>query len=150
MYNKIILIGNLGKDPETKTFDSGNKVCQFTMATSETYKDKQTGERKTNTEWHNIVIWGPIADVAQNYLKKGSQCMVEGKMTNRSYDTPEGEKKYISEVVVRELKLLGSRPDSDGSNNQSYAPPAQAQSETKKEESQLSGAAAEPIDDLPF
>ena len=91
--NKVILLGNLGKDPEVRRLDDGRGVANFSLATSETYKNK-SGEKVTNTEWHNIVLWSPLADIAENYLKKGSQVYIEGKISNRSYDDKDFIKKY--------------------------------------------------------
>ena len=108
--NKVILLGNLGKDPEIRRLDDGRGVANFSLATSETYKNK-SGEKVTNTEWHNIVLWSPLADIAENYLKKGSQVYIEGKISNRSYEDKDGVKKYISEVVGREITLLGRPPE---------------------------------------
>lgn len=115
--NKVILLGNLGKDPEVRRLDDGRGVANFSLATSETYKNK-SGEKVTNTEWHNIVLWSPLADIAENYLKKGSQVYIEGKISNRSYEDKDGVKKYISEVVGREITLLGRAPSSDSMNKQ--------------------------------
>ena len=115
--NKVILLGNLGKDPEVRRLDDGRGVANFSLATSETYKNK-SGEKVTNTEWHNIVLWSPLADIAENYLKKGSQVYIEGKISNRSYEDKDGVKKYISEVVGREITLLGRAPSSDSMNTQ--------------------------------
>ena len=115
--NKVILLGNLGKDPEVRRLDDGRGVANFSLATSETYKNK-SGEKVTNTEWHNIVLWSPLADIAENYLKKGSQVYIEGKISNRSYEDKDGVKKYISEVVGREITLLGRAPSSDSMNPQ--------------------------------
>ena len=115
--NKVILLGNLGKDPEVRRLDDGRGVANFSLATSETYKNK-SGEKVTNTEWHNIVLWSPLADIAENYLKKGSQVYIEGKISNRSYEDKDGVKKYISEVVGREITLLGRAPSLDSMNTQ--------------------------------
>lgn len=105
--NKVILVGNLGKDPEVRHLDNGRAVANFSVATSETYKNRQ-GDRVTTTEWHNIVLWTPLAEVAEKYLKKGSQVYIEGKLTTRSWDDQEGNKRYTTEVVGREMKMLGS------------------------------------------
>ena len=113
--NKAILLGNLGKDPEIRRLDDGRAVANFSIATSESYKNK-AGERVTNTEWHNIVLWSPLAEIAENYLKKGNQVYIEGKISNRSYEDKDGVKKYISEVVGRDITLLGRAPDSAGQN----------------------------------
>ena len=115
--NKVILLGNLGKDPEVRRLDDGRGVANFSLATSETYKNK-SGEKVTNTEWHNIVLWSPLSDIAENYLKKGSQVYIEGKISNRSYEDKDGVKKYISEVVGREITLLGRAQSSDSMNTQ--------------------------------
>ena len=133
--NKAILLGNLGKDPEIRRLDDGRAVANFSIATSESYKNK-AGERVTNTEWHNIVLWSPLAEIAENYLKKGNQVYIEGKISNRSYEDKDGVKKYISEVVGRDITLLGRAPDSAGQNQTNET------NEAKKED------AVE--DDLPF
>ncbi|MCS6823725.1 MAG: single-stranded DNA-binding protein [Cytophagaceae bacterium] len=109
--NKVILLGHLGKDPEIRTLDSGKKVAKFTMATTETYKNKN-GERVDKTEWHNIVFWGPVVDVIEKYLNKGRQVYVEGKITTRSYDDKDGVKKYITEIEGQQLTLLGGKSTS--------------------------------------
>jgi len=134
--NKVILLGHLGKDPEVKKLDSGKSVANFSLATSEVYKNKE-GEKVTNTEWHNIVLWSPLAEIAESYLKKGSQLYIEGKISNRSYEDKDGVKKYISEVVGRDLTLLGrpaNNESNESSNNQNVG------------ESNASGE----VDDLPF
>lgn len=105
--NKVILVGNLGKDPEVRTLENGRKVANFPLATSETYKDRN-GERVERTEWHNIVFWGPVADVLERYVRKGSKIYVEGKLRTRSYEQ-EGVKKYITEVDGQTMTMLDSR-----------------------------------------
>jgi single-strand DNA-binding protein len=112
--NKVILVGRLGKDPETKSFANGGSVTQFTMATSENWRDKQTGERKEKTEWHNIVIRNEnIGKVAQQYLRKGSEVYIEGSIQSRKYQDQSGNDRYITEIVVGpfkgELTLIGGR-----------------------------------------
>jgi single-strand DNA-binding protein len=106
--NKQILLGRVGKDVDFKTFDGGKMKASLSLATSETYKDRTTGEKKEDTTWHNIVIWGPLAKVAQQYVKKGDMLYVEGKTTNRSYETDKGEKRYVTEVLVSEMSLQGN------------------------------------------
>lgn len=136
--NKVILVGNLGKDPEVRHLDNGRAVANFPIATSETYKNKQ-GERVTNTEWHNIVLWTPLAEIAEKFLKKGSQVYIEGKLTTRSWDDQDGNKRYTTEVVGRDLTLLGSRSDggsSDGGGNMAESP--------------VSNIPEDDTDDLPF
>jgi single-strand DNA-binding protein len=110
MVNKVILIGNLGNDPEVRTFDSGKTAASFSLATSESYKDKTTGEKKSLTEWHNVVLWGGLADIAGKYLKKGSKVFIEGKIRTRSYNDSNGAKKYITEIVGDSLQMLGEKP----------------------------------------
>ena len=103
LKNKVQLIGNLGQDPEIVNMDNGNKLAKFSIATSESYKNAQ-GEKVEDTQWHNVVAWGKIVE---NYLAKGKQVAVEGKLTHRSYETKEGEKRYITEVRCNELLMLG-------------------------------------------
>ena len=106
---KVQVIGNLGKDPDVKTFDSGGKVCNFSVAANEKWKDKD-GQTQEHTEWFNVQAWGRTADVAEKYLKKGSQIYIEGKNRTRTYEK-DGETKYITEVVVHYLEMLGSAPE---------------------------------------
>ena len=108
LRNSVQLIGNLGMDPEVKTLESGKTVARLSLATSERYKD-QKGEKVENTTWHTLVAWGKTAEIAEKFLKKGSEVAIEGKLSNRSYETKEGEKKYISEVVVNEILMLGGK-----------------------------------------
>jgi single-strand DNA-binding protein len=112
--NKVILIGNLGKDPEVRHLESGVAVANFSIATSESYKDKTSGERKTQTDWHNIVMWRGLADVAEKYLKKGSSVYIEGKLKTRSWDDKEGNTRYTTEVVADNMTMLGRASDSNG------------------------------------
>ena len=106
--NKVILIGNLGKDPEIRSLESGAKVASFSLATSESYKNKE-GQRVDQTEWHNIVLWRGLADVAEKFLKKGSQIYLEGKIRSRSWDDKDGNKKYITEIIGDAFTMLGSK-----------------------------------------
>ena len=108
--NKAILVGNLGKDPEMRYTPNGVPVCYFPMATSETYKDRNSGERITKTEWHNIVIWRGMAETAEKFLKKGSQVYIEGKIKTRSWEDQQGQKRYTTEIVADVMQLL-DRPD---------------------------------------
>jgi len=115
MLNKCVLIGRVGKDPETKHFDN-NQVCNFTLATSETYKDKN-GNKTTNTEWHKIVLWGKLAEIADKYVKKGDLLCVIGKIIHREYEAKDGSKKYITEIVGTEMTMLGNKGDSKKEEN---------------------------------
>lgn len=142
--NKVILIGNLGKDPEVRHLDNGRAVANFSLATSEVYNNKN-GERVTNTEWHNIVMWTPLAELAEKYLKKGSQIYLEGKLQTRSYDDKDGNRKYITEVVAATMNFLGSRSDSN--ENSGSNPGGKQEPVNMGEDSALSGM---DTDDLPF
>jgi len=108
LKNKVQLIGNLGNAPEIKTTEGGKKLARFSMATSESYRNAK-GEKTTETQWHTIVAWGKVADIAEKFLSKGSEVAIEGKLINRSYNDKEGNKKYITEVQVNELLMLGDK-----------------------------------------
>lgn len=110
--NKVILIGNVGKDPDIRYLDSGVAIARFPLATSETYKNKE-GEKVTTTEWHNIVLWRGLAEVAEKYVKKGSQLFIEGRIRTRSYDDKEGNKKYVTEIVADTMQMLGKKSETD-------------------------------------
>ena len=110
LKNKVQLIGNLGNAPEVKTTESGKKLARFSVATNENYRNAQ-GEKITETTWHNLVAWGKVADIAEKYLNKGSEVAIEGKLINRSYTDKDGNKKYITEVQVNELLMLGSKAE---------------------------------------
>jgi single-strand DNA-binding protein len=110
LRNKVQLIGHLGGVPEVKEFGTGKKMVKFTMATNETYKNAQ-GERVTETQWHNVVTWGKVAEIAELYLSKGKEVAIEGKLIHRSYNDKEGVKRYMSEVQANELLLLGSEKE---------------------------------------
>lgn len=117
--NRATLIGRIGKNPEVKTTQGGSRVVSFSIATSERWRDKNTGERKEKSEWHNIVIWNEgIGKVAEQYLKKGSMCLIEGKIETRKWQDRDGNDRYTTEIVVPQyggyLELLGGKQDSDG------------------------------------
>ena len=107
--NKVILVGNLGRDPETRTFPSGDQVCNVTLATTDKWKDKQTGEPKEATEWHRLVFNGRLAEIAAQYLRKGSQIYVEGQIRTRKYTDKDGVEKYATDIRVDQMQMLGSR-----------------------------------------
>ncbi len=106
LRNRVQLIGNLGNDPEMVVMENGNKLAKFSIATNETYKNGQ-GEKVTDTQWHNVVAWGKVAEIAENYLMKGKEVAIEGKLVSRSYENRDGEKRYITEIKCNELLLLG-------------------------------------------
>ena len=132
MVNQVILVGNLGKDPEVRRLENGATVAKFSLATNETYKDKD-GVKQTQTEWHNIVIWRGLAEIAEKYLKKGSLIYLEGKLTHREYtDKETNQKKYFTEVVGNTFKMLDRR---DGNKGEGYFPPEEnAPAASKKAE----------------
>ena len=117
--NKVILIGNLGRDPEVRYLEGGTAVAKFTLATSENYKDKTTGEKKTLVEWHNIVAWRGLAEVAEKYLKKGSQIYIEGKLRSRQWQDKDGVNRYTTEIVADTLQMIGKRDDHTGNTQNS-------------------------------
>ncbi|MBN2426738.1 MAG: single-stranded DNA-binding protein [Deltaproteobacteria bacterium] len=118
--NKVILVGRLGKDPELRYTTSGTPVANFTLATSERFKDRN-GEQQERTEWHNIVVWRNLAEICGKYLKKGKQIYAEGKIQTRSYDDRDGNKRYITEIVLDQMQMLGRAGEDD--NQRSYEPP---------------------------
>jgi single-strand DNA-binding protein len=109
--NKVILIGNLGKDPEVRYLDSGVAVANFSLATTESYKNKE-GERVSQTEWHNIVLWRGLAEVAEKWLKKGSSVYIEGKIRSRKWEDKEGNTRYTTEILANNMTMLGKKEDS--------------------------------------
>src|SRR5712692_6858642 len=111
--NKVILVGRLGRDPETRYTGAGQPVCNFSLATDETYKDR-TGQRQKRTEWHRITAWGKLAEIAQQYLKKGSQVYLEGRIQQREWTDKEGQKRTSFDIVATDFRFLGSRSDSTG------------------------------------
>jgi len=156
--NKVILVGNVGKDPEVRYLEGGSAVCKFPLATSETYKNK-SGERISTTEWHNIVLWRGLAEIAEKYVKKGNQLYIEGRIRTMSYTDKEGNTRYITEITGDNMTMLGKRSDegSPESTNQSQTatetpkPTQQQSSESKVEEpfTDLKDGSDE-VDDLPF
>ena len=115
--NKVILIGNVGSDPETRYMPNGNAVTNLSLATTDSWKDKQTGQTQERTEWHRVVFFGRLAEIAGEYLRKGSQCYVEGRLQTRKWQGQDGQDRYTTEIVVDiggQLQLLGGRGDSDG------------------------------------
>lgn len=116
--NKVILVGNLGKDPELRYTPSGAAVATFSLATSERYKDK-SGQQQEKTEWHNIVMWRGLAEIAGKYLHKGKQVYIEGRIQTRSYDDRDGNKRYITEIVADQMQMLGGRGGDEGGGNRS-------------------------------
>jgi single-strand DNA-binding protein len=108
LKNRVQLIGNLGMNPEIKNLESGKKLAKFSIATNESYKNAK-GEKIEDTQWHNLIAWGKTADIIEKYLQKGTEVAVEGKLTNRSYDDKDGNKRYVTENVVNEILMLGNK-----------------------------------------
>lgn len=125
--NKVILVGNLGKDPESRYLASGAAVSNITIATSEGWKDKQTNEMKERTEWHNVVFFGKLAEIAGEYLRKGSQVYVEGSLRTRKWQDRDGNDRYTTEIVASDMQMLGSRQSGGGSSSGFEGRPAQSQ-----------------------
>jgi single-strand DNA-binding protein len=144
--NKVIIVGNIGRDPETRFLPSGDALTNISVATSDRYKDKATGEMKESTEWHRITFFGKLAEIAGQYLKKGSQVYVEGKLRTRKYTDQAGVEKYSTEIVADSMQMLGGKMgDSTGGSSMSTAP---------RERSEVSTSASSSLgamdDDIPF
>ncbi|OCG22899.1 MULTISPECIES: single-stranded DNA-binding protein [unclassified Gilliamella] len=169
--NKVILVGNLGQDPEVRYMPNGNAVANLSVATSESWKDKQTGETRDRTEWHRVVVFGKLAEIAGEYLKKGSQIYLEGQLQTRKWQDQSGQDRYTTEVVINPiggtLQILGTRNGSEGmnmgsqnwgqsTNNSSSAPTAQSRPFTQSAPTTATQPAATPEppmdfdDDIPF
>ena len=142
--NKVILVGRLGKDPEVRNLENGASVANFTMATSETYKDRVTGEKKEITDWHNIVLWRGLAEIAQKYLHKGDMVYIEGKMRTRSWEK-EGVTRYTTEVIADNMTMLSTQRSGGSGNSSSEG----GYSGTPKSQESFS-ADSSGTDDLPF
>lgn len=147
--NKVILVGNLGNDPETKYMPSGDAVTNLSLATSESWKDKQTGEQKDRTEWHRVAMFGRLAEIAAEYLRKGSQVYIEGKIRTRKWQDKEGNDRYSTEVIANEMQMLGGRSGGGapakggGSGGPPPGPPAQGSGGS-------GGGSGDFDDDIPF
>lgn len=144
--NKVIIVGNIGKDPETRYAPSGDAFCSISVATTESWKDKQTGEKKTATEWHKIVFNGKLADIAGKYLKKGSAVYVEGQLRTRKWTNKEGIDQYTTEIRADQMQMLGGK-DSEQEPRQEQRP---AQRQEPKQAPAQPGGFGDFDDDLPF
>jgi single-strand DNA-binding protein len=138
--NKVILVGNVGKNPEIKHFDNDKSVASFSLATSESYTNK-SGQKVTQTEWHNIQIWGGLSKIVENYVVKGMQLYIEGKIRTRSYDDKNGNTRYVTEIIGNTMQMLGRKPDNSNQETQNSAVNVHIPKETTAEEE---------TDDLPF
>lgn len=145
--NKVILVGNIGKDPETRYMPNGKAVTNFSVATSEAWTDKQSGDKQERTEWHNVVLFEKLAEIAAEYLKKGSQVYIEGSLRTRKWQDKEGKDRYTTEIVGRDMQMLGGRPGAGGgmsSESSSRAAPERSSSPPPAAE------AGDFDDDIPF
>lgn len=151
--NKVILVGNLGRDPEVRYSPNGSAVANVTLATSESWKDKNSGEKQEKTEWHRIVFFGRLAEIAGEYLKKGAQIYVEGRLQTRKWQDKEGHERYTTEIVANEMQMLGSRggagaPSDNFNQDQSSAAENSGPAGAKK--ASTTAAAGDFDDDIPF
>ncbi|KJS04487.1 MAG: single-stranded DNA-binding protein [Flavobacteriales bacterium BRH_c54] len=142
--NKVILVGNLGKDPEVRYLEGGTAVANFPLATSENYTDRSSGEKKTITEWHNVVLWRGLAEIAEKYLKKGNQVYIEGKLRTRKWQDKDGHDRYTTEIVGDSMQMLGRKDD-----NSSSDAAQQSKSSGTSSSAQIDNEPSE-TDDLPF
>jgi len=138
--NKVIVVGNLGADPDARYMPNGNAVTNISVATSESWKDKETGDRQERTEWHRVVFFGRLAEIASEYLKKGSQVYVEGRLKTRKWEDKEGNDRWTTEIVANEMQMLGERISSS-SNTDSFSAPKRSGSEFASDDFD---------DDIPF
>jgi len=143
--NKVILVGNLGQDPDTRYMPSGSAVTNLRIATSEQWKDKQTGEQKERTEWHNVAMFGRLAEIAAEYLRKGSQVYIEGKLRTRKWQDKQGNDRWTTEVIADEMQMMGGRGGGGGS-----APMSSQDSGPSGGNYPDSGGGEEFDDDIPF
>ena len=151
MINKVILVGNVGLDPEVRALESGVKVARIRLATSERYTDRQTNETKELTEWHTVTLWRNLADIVDKYVHKGSQLYVEGSLRTREWTDKDNQKRYTTEIVATDLKLLGRRMDAPASqevNDYGAQPAYQAPAQPAPTPTPAVPAAG--VDDLPF
>jgi single-strand DNA-binding protein len=148
--NKAIIIGTLGRDPEIKYTASGSAVVNINVATNESWKDKNTGEMQERTEWHRIVMFGKLAEIASQYLKKGSQAYFEGRIQTRKWQDQNGQDRYTTEIVANEMQMLGGRPDASG-GTANFQPRQQAQKTASQPEKPFDTPPADDgFDDIPF
>ena len=149
--NKVILVGNLGGDPEIRHLSTGTAVANINIATSESYKDRQTGERREQTEWHRVVLWRGLADIAEKYLRKGSKVYVEGKLRTRSWEDQSGQKRYTTEIHADNMTMLDRAGSGDQSMQSTAASAAPASAPTQPASPQPNPQVpADEMDDLPF
>ena len=147
--NKVILVGNLGRDPEMRYTQNGIAVCSFSLATSESYKDRTSGERVTQTEWHNIIMWRGLAETAEKYLRKGSSVYIDGKIRTRKWEDQQGQTRYTTEIVADTMQMLDRRDSSTAPASGPAEAPAQSNTAPETPAQPAETPSQEP-DDLPF
>jgi len=149
--NKVILVGNLGQDPQTRAMPSGKAVVNLRIATTDQWRDKQTGENKENTEWHTVVMFDRLAEIAAEYLRKGSQVYIEGKLRTRKWQDKEGNDRYSTEIVANEMQMLGGRGGGGGGGGGGYdREPAPRQAPASSGSGSGGGGRDDFDDDIPF
>jgi single-strand DNA-binding protein len=148
--NKVILVGNLGQDPQTRAMPSGKTVVNLRIATTDQWRDKQTGENKENTEWHTVVMFDRLAEIAAEYLRKGSQVYVEGRLRTRKWQDKEGNDRYSTEVVANEMQMLGGRGGGGGGGGGYEREPASRPAPASSGGGAAGGSSDEFDDDIPF
>jgi len=153
--NKVILIGNLGADPEVRHLQNGTPVANIRLATSETFKDRTTGERREQTEWHNVVLWRGLAEITEKYLRKGSKVYIEGKLRTRQWQDKDNNTRYTTEIVADEMTMLDRASDSgsgpvQGAEQRAAVMSGGAQRPAQQAPAPVSDPAADEMDDLPF
>jgi len=148
--NKVILIGNLGSDPETRYMPNGDAVCNIRVATTESWKDKQSGDKKEITEWHRVVFYRKLAEIAGQYLKKGSQVYLEGRIRTRKWTDKEGQERYTTEIEANEMQMLGGKREGEQSAPRSESAPAQNQQRSAPAQNGGGGSFDDFEDSIPF
>ena len=148
--NKVILVGNLGADPETRYMPNGDAVCNIRVATTESWKDKQSGDKKEITEWHRVVFYRKLAEIAGQYLKKGSQVYLEGRIRTRKWTDKEGQERYTTEIEANEMQMLGGKREGEQSAPRSESAPAQNQQRSAPAQNGGGGSFDDFEDSIPF
>ena len=148
--NRVILIGNLGKDPETRYAPSGDAICNITLATTDTWRDKATGEKREATEWHRVGFFGKLAEIAGQYLRKGSQVYIEGSLRTRKWTDKDGVERYTTEIRADEMKMLGGKPEGERQQSEPQQRSQPARQQQKPQDRDSGGGFGSMDDDIPF
>ena len=150
--NKVILVGNLGRDPEVRNMPNGDAVCNFSIATTDSWKDKSSGQKQERTEWHNIVMYRRLAEIAGEYLKKGSSVYIEGRLQTRKWQDKDGHDRYTTEIIADQMQMLGSRGDGGGQSGGGYEQSRRQQAPAQRQAAPVpsGGNGNVPDDDIPF